>query len=128
MLAWLCWRSRLSFLRGPEQKELRTKLIAWTQPLLLVGGTAMMVFSGYLMYLLTAEIQAACLYCIGSALLSTGLFLLALMGQDWSDRSQPLFIGIITAVVIFCRYPWGFTPTSTIPPLERELMHNPPLK
>ena len=23
MLAWLCWRSRLSFLRGPEQKELR---------------------------------------------------------------------------------------------------------
>jgi uncharacterized membrane protein len=88
-------------LRGPEQKELRTKLTAWTQPLLLIGGTAMMVFSGYLMYLLTAEIQAACLYCIGSALLSTGLFVLALLGQDWSDRSQPLFIGLITAVVIF---------------------------
>lgn len=88
-------------LRGPEQKELRTKITTWTQPLLLIGGTAMMVFSGYLMYLLTAEIQAACLYCIGSALLSTGLFLLALIGQDWSDRSQPLFIGLITAVVIF---------------------------
>jgi len=88
-------------LQGPEQKDLRVKLTAWTQPLLLIGGTAMMVFSGYLMYLLTAEIQAACLYCIGSALLSTGLFVLALLGQDWSDRSQPLFIGIITAVVIF---------------------------
>jgi uncharacterized membrane protein/glutaredoxin len=87
--------------RAPEQKELRTKLTAWTQPLLFIGGTAMMVFSGYLMYLLTAEIQAACLYCIGSALLSTGLFLLALLGQDWSDRSQPIFIGIITAMVVF---------------------------
>jgi uncharacterized membrane protein len=87
--------------QGKEQKDLQAQLTAWTQPLLLIGGTAMMVFSGYLMYLLTAEIQAACLYCIGSALLSTGLFLLALIGQDWSDRSQPLFIGIITAVVVF---------------------------
>ncbi len=87
--------------QGQEQKELRTQLTVWTQPLLLIGGTAMMVFSGYLMYLLTAEIQAACLYCIGSALLSIGLFVLALIGQDWSDRAQPLFIGLITAVVIF---------------------------
>lgn len=86
--------------QGPEQKELRANLSRWTQPLLFIGGTGMMIFSGYLMYLLTAEIQAACLYCIGSALLSTGLFLLALFGLDWSDRSQPLFIGIITAVVV----------------------------
>jgi glutaredoxin len=88
-------------LQSQDQKELRATLTAWTQPLLFIGGTAMMVFSGYLMYLLTAEIQAACLYCIGSALLSTGLFLLALIGQDWADRSQPVFIGIITAVVVF---------------------------
>ncbi len=87
--------------RLPEQKELRAKLTAWTQPLLFIGGTAMMVFSGYLMYLLTAEIQAACLYCIGSALLSTGLFGLALIGQDWPDRAQPFFIGLITVVVVF---------------------------
>jgi uncharacterized membrane protein len=87
--------------QGKEQKELRAQLTAWTQPLLFIGGTAMMIFSGYLMYLLTAEIQAACLYCIGSALLSTSLFVLALIGQDWSDRSQPLFIGLITAVVVF---------------------------
>lgn len=87
--------------QGAEQKELRAKLTIWTQPLLLIGGTAMMVFSGYLMYLLTAEIQAACLYCIGSALLSTGLFLLALFGQDWPDISQPLFTSLMTAIVIF---------------------------
>ncbi|NMF85224.1 vitamin K epoxide reductase family protein [Nodosilinea sp. P-1105] len=87
--------------RMPEQKELRAKLMTWTQPLLFIGGTAMMVFSGYLMYLLTAEIQAACLYCIGSALLSTGLFGMALVGQDWPDWSQPFFIGLITVVVVF---------------------------
>ncbi|MEB3214088.1 MAG: vitamin K epoxide reductase family protein, partial [Leptolyngbyaceae bacterium] len=86
--------------QSKEQKELRAKLITWTQPLLFIGGTSMMIFSGYLMYLLTAEIQAACLYCIGSALLSTGLFLLALIGQDWPDMTQPLFTGIITAFVV----------------------------
>lgn len=86
--------------RGAEQKDLRANLIRWTQPLLFIGGTAMLIFSGYLMYLLTAEIKAVCFYCVGSALLSTGLFLLALFGQDWPELSQPLFTGIITAVVI----------------------------
>lgn len=85
---------------SPEQKDLRDKLTKWTQPLLFIGGTAMMFFSGYLMYLLTAEIQAVCLYCVGSALLSTSLFLLALLGQDWPDMSQPFFIGLITAFLV----------------------------
>lgn len=86
--------------RGTDQKKLRANLTRWTQPLLFIGGTAMMVFSGYLMYLLTAEIKAVCFYCIGSALLSTALFLLALIGQDWPDLSQTLFTSIITTVVV----------------------------
>lgn len=86
--------------RGTEQKELRVNLFHWTMPLLLVGGTAMMVFSGYLMYVLTAEIQALCIYCVGSALLSASLFLLAWFGQDWPDLSQPIFTSIITAVIL----------------------------
>lgn len=84
----------------PEQKDLRTKLTQWTQPLLLMGGTAMMVFSGYLMYLLAFQIKALCIYCLGSALLSTSLFVLALIGQDWADLTQPLFTGVIVAVVV----------------------------
>ena len=86
--------------RGAEQKELRATLSRWTQPLLFVGGTAMMVFSGYLMYLLTAEIKALCVYCVGSALLSTSLFLLAWLGQDWPSLSRPLFTGFITAMIV----------------------------
>ncbi|MBW4459166.1 MAG: hypothetical protein KME47_02855 [Nodosilinea sp. WJT8-NPBG4] len=85
---------------GAEQKDFRDKLTRLTQPLLLIGGTAMMVFSGYLMYLLSAEIKAVCLYCVGSALLSTSLFLLALIGQNWSELSQPFFIGSITAFLV----------------------------
>ena len=88
-------------INGTNRKELRNNLTRWSQPLLFVGGTAMMVFSGYLMYLLTAEIKAVCFYCVGSALLSTGLFLLALIGQDWPDLFKPLFTGTITAVLVF---------------------------
>lgn len=84
---------------GPEQKELRDKLTRWTQPLLLIGGTAMMSFSGYLMYLLAAEIKALCLYCLGSAIISTSLFLLAWLTQEWPDFLQPIFVSVITAVI-----------------------------
>lgn len=83
-----------------QQKELREKLTNWTQPLLLIGGTAMMIFSGYLMYLLAAEIRALCIYCLGSAVISTSLFLLAWLGQDWPDFLKPAFVSAITAVII----------------------------
>lgn len=84
----------------PEQKELSLKLTEWTRPLLFIGGTAMMAFSGYLMYLLAFEIKALCIYCLGSAVLSTCLFLVTLLGQDWGDLFQPAFMGFITAVVV----------------------------
>jgi uncharacterized membrane protein len=86
--------------RSPEQKQLRDKLDAWTGLLLFMGATAMMIFSGYLMYLLTAEIKAVCVYCVGSALLSTSLFVLAIIGRDWQEVGQLFFTGIIVAVVV----------------------------
>lgn len=83
-----------------EKKELREKLTNWTKPLLLIGGTAMMIFSGYLMYLLAAEIRALCIYCLGSAVISTSLFLLAWLGQDWPDFFKPVFVSVITAAIV----------------------------
>ncbi|MBD2258047.1 vitamin K epoxide reductase family protein [Pseudanabaena sp. FACHB-2040] len=85
---------------GPDKRDLRSQLTDWTKPLLLIGGTAMMVFSAYLMYLLAFQIQALCIYCLGSAILSTLLFALALFGQDWSDLLQPLFTAFIAAFVV----------------------------
>ena len=85
---------------GSEKKELREKLTNWTKPLLLIGGTAMMIFSGYLMYLLAAEIRALCIYCLGSAVISTSLFLLAWLGQDWPDFFKPVFVSVVTATIV----------------------------
>lgn len=85
---------------GPDKRDLRTQLTDWTRPLLLIGGTAMMVFSGYLMYLLAFQIKVLCIYCLGSALMSLALFVLAVWGQDWPDLAQPVFVGFIAAFAV----------------------------
>lgn len=82
-----------------HRKELRRKLESTTWPLLFIGATAMMVFSGYLMYLLAFEIQAACTYCITSAIFATTMFVLVILGRRWDDTGQLLFMGIIVALV-----------------------------
>lgn len=85
----------------PEQKKLRIKLENWTGLLLFMGGTAMMIFSGYLIYLLVTVIQAACVYCIVSALLSTSLFIFSVIGHKWEDIGQLIFTGVIIATLTF---------------------------
>jgi uncharacterized membrane protein/glutaredoxin len=81
------------------QKELRLKVENLTWLFLFMGATAMTVFSGYLMYVLAFRIQAACIYCIVSALLSLSMFLLTLFGRAWTDGGQLIFTGLIVAVV-----------------------------
>jgi uncharacterized membrane protein len=83
-----------------KHKTLRANLDQWTQLLLLVGATSMLVFSGYLMYLIFFEIQAVCIYCVSSAFIATMLFGFSLFGQTWRDRGQPLFIGITVAILV----------------------------
>lgn len=82
-----------------RSKELKRQLENWTWWLLLAGSTAMAVFSGYLMYILATELKTVCPYCIGSALFSLSLLVLTLMGRDWEDLGQILFIGIMVAVL-----------------------------
>ena len=83
-----------------SNKQLRSQLESWTGLLLFAGGTAMTVFSGYLMYLLAFEIQAVCIYCVGSAIFSTLLLILAIVGRDWPDIGQLLFTGFIVATIV----------------------------
>lgn len=85
---------------NPEQnKDLRLKLENWSWLYLLVGSTAMSIFSGYLMYILATELKQVCLYCIVSACLSLSLFVITLLGRTWEDLGQLLFIWVIVAVV-----------------------------
>lgn len=82
-----------------SNKEQRSKLESLTWPLLFVGATGMMVFSGFLMFVLATNIKAVCPYCIASALMATTMFVLTLLGRRWDDRGQLLFTGIIVAVL-----------------------------
>ena len=83
-----------------KQTQLRSNLENWTGLLLFAGGTAMTIFSGYLMYLLAFKIQVVCLYCVGSALLSATLFTLALIGREWQDIGQLFFTAIVVGMLV----------------------------
>jgi uncharacterized membrane protein len=83
-----------------ENKDLRKKLEESTWFLLLIGAISMVVFSGYLMFLLFFKINAGiCIYCVASATFTVAMLLLTLVGREWPDLGQVVFTGIIVAVV-----------------------------
>ena len=93
----------------PEgKKSFRKQLNEWTWLFLLMGGTSMAVFSGYLMYVLATELQTVCYYCIGSAVFSLSLMGLSIFGREWEEVGQlffiPIVVGMITLVVTFAIY------------------------
>lgn len=98
-LAMLVMAVGPTLLKSEAQIETRQKLEDITWNLLFLGGAAMMIFSGYLMYLLVTELKSFCLYCVISAVLSTSLFLLSLLGKDWEDSGQLVFRGLIIGIV-----------------------------
>jgi uncharacterized membrane protein len=87
----------------PKPKGLNKQLENYTWWLLLAGSIAMVVFSGYLMYVLATELKTLCPYCIGSALFSLSLLIFTLTGRDWEDLGQIMFtaviVGLLTIVV-----------------------------
>jgi uncharacterized membrane protein len=83
-----------------EQKKLRSRVEDWTGLLLFMGATAMLVFSGYLMYLLAFEIKAVCIYCVASALFATALFVLSIAGREWKDIGQLVFNGGVVGILV----------------------------
>ncbi|GFE68452.1 vitamin K epoxide reductase family protein [Chroococcus sp. FPU101] len=101
----LAYLSMLVFALSPfvisseNNKRFRNQIDQWTWQLLLLGGTAMAIFSGYLMYIAFFVLKDFCLYCIGSALCSVGLFLMALFGREWEEMGQMFFSIIIAGVV-----------------------------
>jgi uncharacterized membrane protein len=87
------------FIKPENNKRLRKQLEDWTWLLLLAGGTAMAVFSGYLMYILATELKTVCYYCIGSALFSLSLMGLTIFGREWEEMGQIFFIPIVVAMI-----------------------------
>jgi uncharacterized membrane protein len=106
-LGFLAYSSMATFALGPlftnreNHKGLKSRLENWTWLLLLAGGTAMAVFSAYLMYILATELKIPCPYCIGSALFSLSLLILTIFGREWDDLGQIFFIVILAGMVTF---------------------------
>lgn len=93
------------FVSPEKNKLLRSNLENWTWLLLFMGSTAMMVFSGYLMYIMFSQFVARygaeglCIFCLASAVTALALFILTILGRAWEDAGQLLFTGIIVAMV-----------------------------
>ncbi|AFY79455.1 MAG: vitamin K epoxide reductase family protein [Hydrococcus sp. C42_A2020_068] len=87
------------FVSPETNKGLRKQLEDWTWLLLLIGATAMTVFSGYLMFILATELKTPCPYCIGSAIFSLSLLVLTIVGREWEELGQIVFTAIIVGTI-----------------------------
>lgn len=100
-----------------EQKALRSKMEQLTWLALFAGGTAMLFFSGYLLYLMVFAIGKLCIYCLFSTLFSIALFVIILFGHTWEDVGQLFFTGIVVGMIALIGtlgvYASARTPTTT---------------
>lgn len=87
------------FVNPETNKAFRVNLENWTWLYIFAGSTSMMLFSIYLMYISNIVIKSFCLYCVGSALCTLGLFIITIIGREWSDIGQLFFIGIIVGMI-----------------------------
>jgi uncharacterized membrane protein len=91
-----------------SNKKLHNQLQELTWTGLFFGGTAMAVFSGYLMYLLAVVIKLPCPYCIASAIFAGIIFVLVLLGREWetigSMITNGLIAGFLTLLITFGLY------------------------
>ena len=82
------------------QGDARRDLLARSRWLLFLLTAGMAMFSVVLMAVMLLKIKAFCPFCILSALLSLGLFLLTLLAGDWEDKGQLIFRGVLTALLV----------------------------
>jgi len=87
-------------------KKLRADLEESSWLLLFAGSTAMLVFSGYLMYIMFSEFVAPygvgglCYYCVASAICALAMFVVTILGRSWDDVGQLFFTGALVSVVV----------------------------
>jgi uncharacterized membrane protein len=105
VLGFLAYLSVLALAIAPllidRQKAVqRQKLDELTWRMLFVSTTGMAAFSSYMVYVMIFKVQAICIYCLGSALLSLSLFIVSLVGHRWVRLKQLSFVGVLIASVV----------------------------
>jgi uncharacterized membrane protein/glutaredoxin len=94
---------------NPEgNKSLRSDVEEKSWLFLFLGTTAMLLFSGYLMFIMFSEfvfggralgVGGICYFCLFSAISATAMFVLTLLGRAWDDRGSLFFNGAIVALI-----------------------------
>lgn len=105
-------------LRGDQPEGLESDWEQRTWMPLFLLATAMVGLSGYLVYLLVVELQSFCLFCVASALLSLGLWVILLVGHRWEDTGGLWFNGALMtlAVLVFSTFLGGPGLARSAPP------------
>lgn len=108
-------------INSETSKNLRLTWEKRTWFFLFLGATAMMLFSGYLMFIMATEfvipngLKAICIYCIVSAIFATTIFILTVIGKAWEDRGQLIFSGLILGIITILATLIVFAPRPVAP-------------
>ncbi len=101
----LAYASMATLALGPlaidaeAKKELHSQVENTTWLVMFALATAMVISSGYLMYIMAFKLQALCVYCVTSATFTLLFFLLTLIGRAWEDLGQLFFTGIVVGMI-----------------------------
>jgi uncharacterized membrane protein len=87
------------FINPESSKKLRNQIDEKTWFFLLIGATAMVVFSAYLTIISLTVIKATCIYCLGSGICSLLLFLMTIFGRTWDEIDQVILTCILVGFV-----------------------------
>ena len=105
----------------PGLSENKTDLSKRTWWGLFITTCGMAIFSLFLIGLMIFKIQAFCLFCIVSAIISTTLLILTLIGGSWDEPGELIFRGVLLSLGVLLA---GFIWSSGINPNQEGLNAN----
>ena len=81
---------------------------------------SMTVFSLLLIGIMVFKLKAFCLFCMLSAIISSTILILTLIGGNWDNPSDLIFKGVIITLIVFLG---GLIWSSSVDPNKRELIN-----
>ncbi|KGG16837.1 MULTISPECIES: vitamin K epoxide reductase family protein [unclassified Prochlorococcus] len=119
-IGFICYLSVLllatiPFLPWISTSKLEVTRKAWWGLFLI--SNSMAIFSFILMGIMIIKIKAFCFFCILSAVISSFIFILTIIGGGWEDRRELFFRGLIVTIVILLG---GLIWTSSVDPSKAQ--------
>ncbi|AAP99166.1 MULTISPECIES: vitamin K epoxide reductase family protein [Prochlorococcus] len=86
---------------------------------LFIISTCMTIFSFVLMGIMVMKIQAFCFFCILSAVISSLILILTIIGGGWEEKRDLLFRGLLITIVVLLG---GLIWSSSVDPNKKETL------